>query len=379
MGNLSKLLKPRLAELGKIKIGCKGETRQGGKAGTWRMPEKLDHFLVTGCGRDAKGDLKVDTKLMDRLVREHGDEDKSLRRIPILLLSDDIDEVMLASFCFYTGRRLAARCDGETVTYFAHGGKWLDSPISKPCSGEHEADGWKLHTTLSCVIAMGEASFGGVYKLRTTSRISADQLYGSLLHIQALTSGILQGVPLWLIVRPVEVSPEGKATTVHVVHIELRGENLSAIQQMALQSAQVRIQNERQLRSVRSEYLKLLRAPGVDEDEEEQADVAEEFDPGERQALPPAGESSAVVVEKPAVAVVAKPAEKPTTKPRGRVHIVDVDENGDPIEAAPEPAKPATVAPPIPPSGPRTVEPVEPTRAEPDEEPSAEALESLPF
>lgn len=358
---------PRLAELGKIRIGKKdAQERQSKNGGSWRAPQKLDHFLVTGCGRDAKGDLKVDTKLMDRLAREFGDEDGKLRQIPISLLSDDVDEVVTAAYCRYDGRALTARCDGETCTWLRDkNGNAIEKRV--PCTGEHEQKPWKLHATLACVIASGEASWGGVYKFRTTSRITVDQLYGSLLHLQSLTGGILQGVPLRLVVRPIEVTPEGKATTVFVVHIELRGADLNAVQQQALQFAQVRVQNERQLRAVRTEYLKLLRAPGEDEDEDEQSDVAEEFDPGERQALPARGETtgapSGAVVD-----VTPQAAKKPAGGRKQRA--VDLDENGEPVERA---------APPAPQSAPRPVEPAEPTKAAPEPTADAAALASLPF
>lgn len=373
---------PRLAELGKIRIGKKdSQERQSKGGGSWRAPQKLDHFLVTGCGRDAKGDLKVDAKLMDRLAREFGDEDGKLRQIPISLLSDDVDEVVTAAYCRYDGRALTARCDGETCTWLRNkDGQAIVKAV--PCTGEHEQKPWKLHATLACVIASGEASWGGVYKFRTTSRITVDQLYGSLLHLQSLTGGILQGVPLRLVVRPIEVTPEGKATTVYVVHIELRGVDLNAVQQQALQMAQIRIANERQLRSVRTEYLKLLRAPGEDEDDDEQADVAEEFDPGERHALPARGETTGAVVEQaPAtraasgvVVDVTPPAAK---KPSSRKQRADLDENGEPVD---RPAvEPERAAPPAPQSAPRTVDPAEPTKATQEQPAAAAALASLPF
>ena len=49
-----------------------------------------------------------------------------------------------------------------------------------------------------------------VYKFRTTSRISASQLVGSLVQLQQLTGGVLRGLPLQLVVRPIRVTPDGK-------------------------------------------------------------------------------------------------------------------------------------------------------------------------
>ena len=44
---LRDLLVPRVAEIGKIKIGYLGEERQAKGGGTYRQPLKLDRFLVT--------------------------------------------------------------------------------------------------------------------------------------------------------------------------------------------------------------------------------------------------------------------------------------------------------------------------------------------
>lgn len=282
-------LQPRLTELGKIKIGQKeaGErTSAGGRA--WRAPQKLDHFLITTLERDAKGDLKQDAELMRRLAEASGSKDGKLREIPISLLSDDIDEIVSAAYCWYDSKRIAARCDGETCTWFRDSrGNAIPEGRATPCDGEHERIKddkgrlrFKIHGTLNCVIAAGDARWGGVYKFRTTSRITVEQIYGSLQHLQLLTNGVLRGLPLRLVVRPIQVSPEGKTTTVYVVHIELLGRDLSAIQQQAIQIAQARNANLAQLQAAQHEYRKLLTAPGLDEPEDEQADVAAEFHPG---------------------------------------------------------------------------------------------------
>lgn len=295
-------IRPRLMELGKIKIGRKEEkvrTSQGGN--TWRAPEKLDHFLVTTLERDAKGDLRADAELMTSLASAHQSADGKLREIPIALLSDDVDEVLVASHCLYTKRSLGARCDGTNVTWHVDAqGKDLPEPVTKPCNGEHETKGWKVHATLNCVIASQDARWGGVYKFRTTSVISLEQLYGTLLHIQQLTGGVLQGIPLRLVVRPLQVSPEGKTTTVYVVHVELRGQDLSAIQQQAAQFAQLRVTNAKQIQASRREYLALLKAPGEAEERVEQEDIATEFHPGPDNHTPPHDPETGVVIEPPA-------------------------------------------------------------------------------
>ena len=278
-------LQPRVVELGKIKIGGKAaqaRQTQGGKE--FRIPEKYDHFVITNLDRDDKGDLRRDDNLMAQLVKKYGSKDGQVRELPIAFLSDDIEDVLLSNYCLYKGRACLALCDGETVTWYVDStGKSLPEPFSRPCKGEHEDRdrGWRPHGTLCCVIASEDARWGGVYKFRTTSIITIEQLYGSLVHIQGLTGGVLQGVPIRLVVRPMQVAPQGKATTVYVVHAELRGPDLSEIQARAVAFAQTRFQHKREMVAAQHEYQKLLSAPGENETPEEAADVAEEFHPPE--------------------------------------------------------------------------------------------------
>ena len=278
---IPKGLTPRIAELGKIKIGGKSDrVRTTKSGGEWRAPEKYDHFLVTTLARNESDQLVPDDRLMTSLIQECGDQDGKLRQIPIYLLSDNIDEVLLSRYVLYRGRKRIAYCDGEQSTWFhGKGDTPLPQPKTLPCDGEHEKPGWKVHTALSCVIASGSARFGGVYRFRTTSVISTEQLYGGLLHIQSLTGGVLTGIPMHLIVRPMQVAPEGKATTVYVCHIELHGSDLGEIQQKALRAAEYKAQHQRQIRAAQRQYAALLTAPGDGESEAEQADIWEEYHP----------------------------------------------------------------------------------------------------
>jgi hypothetical protein len=355
VSNLSKMLRPRLAELGKIKVGGKGAERTSSKGTKYRVPVKWDHFVITTLERDAAGDLKPDTQLMERLLHKYGVEVdeaqpgggtkkvKRLREIPIAVLSDDLDQLIQASYCWYSGRKLAAVCDGENCTWYQRKGQVLPVPETVPCDGEHTVkDGkgnsiFKLHAKFGCVIADGEARWGGLYFLRSTSVITAEQLYGTLQHIQRLTGGILQGLPLRMVVRTVEVNPtvDGVQTSskVPVIHIELRGQDLNQIQQLALQQAQLRIKNERELSATAQEYVKLLKAPGQDEPEEEQADVAEEFAPGPENARTENGQEKKAAEQTVEVAAVVEA----TTPAGNKVRVVD--------EPAVEGAKPASEPP----------------------------------
>src|SRR5579885_1550416 len=115
---LGDLLKPRLTELGKIKIGGLGEVRRTQEGREWRLPRKDSFFTVTTLQRTDKGDLAVDRALMDELVAAYGDTDGKLRQLPIVVLSDDPEEILQASWCWYAGKRCYARSDGRTVVWF---------------------------------------------------------------------------------------------------------------------------------------------------------------------------------------------------------------------------------------------------------------------
>jgi hypothetical protein len=358
------LLRPRLCELGKIKIGRKGAERQKQGGGTYRIPEKLDHFLITTLQRDAKDDLVLDEALMAQLREEHGDEDGKIRRLPVAVLSNDVEEIIQASYVAYNGRTCLARCeDGKTVTRFVKDGKFLDPPIEEPWRDEflalkNSSGGpiWKLHTKFACVIASKSANWGGVYFLRTTSQITGEQLLGSLMHVRDLTCGVLRGVPLRLVVRPIQVTPEGKPTTVYVVHLELAGTDLGEVQRLALERRRHELDYAKEMAATERQYRALLKAPGVDEDEIEADDVSSEFHPPEPAAasLAPApgqGKLDALTTKlaTPAAIAVAPADPDPSTDehPFGKAPVSASAEaalSGKPQPAAaPAPAaKPAT-------------------------------------
>lgn len=276
------LIQGRICELGKIKIGGKSaqeRTTQGG--GKWRAPEKWDHFKITTMNRDQRGDLVVDAALMQRLLAKYGDNDGKLRQIPVALLSNDIDDVLQCALCWYPGKGIGARADGKTVTWYVdpQTKRVLDAPRVEDYPADFE-DRWgklfKLHTNFSCVILSEDGRWGGVYRFRTTSRISADQLKGSLLQVAQLTGGILRGIPLMMVVRPIQVAPDGKPTTVHVVHVEMRGADLREIQARSLEMARFELEHQRETEKTVRAYRALLTAPGH-ETPIEQADIAEEF------------------------------------------------------------------------------------------------------
>lgn len=298
--SMGEIDKPRLVELGKIKIGGLGAERTAASGNKYRVPQKQDHFTITTLQRLPNGDLMPDKALMDSLIAEHGDADGKLRQIPIRLLSDDIEDVLQVAYCFYGKKSCGARSDGKTVTWYIHPEtfKPLEEPFEEPFTPEHlerrfrDAPMFKLHSVFNCVIAAKDSRWGGVYKFRTTSVVSFKQLYSSLVHIGQLTGGVLINMPLMLRVRPLQVSPNGQTTTVYVVHVELMGRELFEIQQLALTQAQYKTTFREKLQIAQRQYRALLTGPGQ-ESNGEASSVADEFHPDapdlETPLAPPGG------------------------------------------------------------------------------------------
>lgn len=298
--SLRDLLTPKLVELGAVRIGTLGEERTSRAGGKWRAPMKLDHFIITqNTVRDSNGQLIRDDSLESRLKEEFKDADGALRQIPISLLSDDVEASLKCAYVHYRGKKLWARSDGVTLTSFFNFKDQtpLAEPTEVPWKDDfldlrfNNAPMFKKHTKLEFVIRMPEARWGGVYRFRTTSVITADQLYGSLLHLQRLTSGVITGMPLMLVVRPMIVHPDGKPTTVHVVHVELRGNDLTDLQTRALDLARFHRAHKVEMAALQRELGTLVSDPGLDEDDDEQADIQQEFHP-EGGAVGNGGESA---------------------------------------------------------------------------------------
>lgn len=281
---------PRLVELGKIKIGRKEEKVRQAASGPWQAPEKIDHFLITTLRRDDRNNFIPDHELMEELKADYADRDGNLRQLPIYVLSNDIEDVMQSAWLWYMGRtKLAAKSDGETLTKFfdLRAGTKLADPVAVPWDSSYEnlvdlkkAPLFKKHTVFNCVIASRNGRWGGVYKFRTISKVTGDQLYGSLTHVKQLTGGVLRGLPLRLVIRPMQVAPGGIVTTIFVCHVELRGSDLHELQQRALQQAQFETQHVVAIRKSDQIYKAMLKAPGDDETPDEIDDVTTEFAPG---------------------------------------------------------------------------------------------------
>lgn len=287
-------LQPRLAEGGKIKIGALGEERKAKSGRVYRLPEKLDHFVVTTAQRGRDGRLIEDKKLMRALRNGQGGE---IRSLPVVVHSDDPEEIFPTTLALYSGQRLACRGDGETATRWQiqDGRKTgKTKQIKCPCEFLPNATRsnlglvqiskdppasttCKLHGTFHCsIIAPGQAVAGAVHKWRTTSYISITHMLASIQQIKDAV-GTIRGIPLRLRVAPVAVTPPGApVSTVYCCHLELSESDIKGLQDRALEAARVR----RELGTDDPQsYRALLQAPGHDESPSEESEIQQEFHP----------------------------------------------------------------------------------------------------
>ena len=255
-------LKNRLAEVGKIKIGGKGETRNksNGK-GTYQIPTRFDHFVVTTTEKDLKtGNFIPDEKIMKKLKEEQGDKPTELK---IRLLFDDIDLNFFTSYTFYQGAKCRCRGDGETAQMgFAkkgkpgafklidrdEDGKLIDSETKTVEAGDTRmivcdpemcpmmqpddkgATKCKPSGILSCILE-DFPQFGGVYRFRTHSWNTLSNIISALEFIKTVTGGILVGLPLKMQMLKKSTEVHGNVNTVNIV---FDGENWQQMRDQAL-------------------------------------------------------------------------------------------------------------------------------------------------
>jgi len=344
-----KNLRASLAQAGHIKIGGKGEARQSRGGGTYRVPQKHDHFTITTLqreGNDKNGDLITDEKIMSQLAAEYADQDGKIRTLPIVVHSDDIDLVFPTAYVSYRGRSIYCRGDGETAErrVYDDRGEWQGEvkTVDCPCDLlQPDAKGnrrCKYSGALHCSLRVpGQAVAGAVHRWRTTSQISCEQMYGSLLQIIE-TVGILKGLPLVLRVRPVQVDPVGgRPSTVYVCHVELRAENLQAVQRQALELAQMRGALNNQIAAAQAgSYRAMLQEPGTGSAEDLEAEGEEYYPDAIDTAAEPVATEQPSYADAP-LAGIMPPAETTAPAPAPVVPMSKV------VDHAPvPPAAPAT-------------------------------------
>lgn len=208
-GSMIKGMQPALKEIGKIKIGRKGEKKTGTG---YRLPEKFDHFEITTVLRDQNGNLIPDT-----IMKQLGESPKELS---VMLLYNDPTLNFTTRYNEYKGGK--CMCQGDGVDARTIEGEKIEcNPDTCPKFQQKKC---KPNGILS-VILTDSPRLGGVYKFRTTSYNSIRSILSSLFFIRSLTGGVLAMIPLKLTVTPQTVQPRDSQTaqTIYVVNIEFAG------------------------------------------------------------------------------------------------------------------------------------------------------------
>ena len=256
-----KNLTPRLVEVGKIKIGGKGERRT--KSGTL-LPEKWDHFEIATLMKDEEGRLIMDDE-MNKIIGEN------CRELDIYLPFDDPRVNCPTWYGEYSASGVVCMGDGETAIRNGEeiecNPETCESYLNKKC---------KMHGRLSVMLADAK-TVSGMYVFRTTSFYSISNILSSMVSIARETGGILAGIPLKLKMVPQTVTPQGVNGPVRIwtVYIDYDG-TLSELKNDALVERQKREAIGVNMEEIERQSEKMITA----EIEEESAiDIVEEFMP----------------------------------------------------------------------------------------------------
>ena len=271
-------LTPRLAEAGKIKIGGRAaKAKKAQKSGReYFPPVKYDEFHVTTLERDgpnfkddealmwhlryynAPPDLQARAATMSAEEKRKVFSQVKIREIPILLHSDNVDDVLRYDYVAYVGRQRSKMCDGRKCTQFEIiDGKRTGNEREIRCecpvgpSGLVSKRYWdkktpkredqicKPYAEFSCLINLPDAAGpGSLYKFRTTSFDSIRSLLGAIDSVRSYTGGVLTNVPCRLIMHVAKGRDErDRETKFWGVHLEMDRDVMEVLSKLRLVSS----------------------------------------------------------------------------------------------------------------------------------------------
>jgi len=256
-----KNMSTQLCECGKIKIGMKGASTTSQSGNSFRMPQKLDHFVVTTTSKTNEDDFEEDKEIMELLGN-------NCTSIPVVLLYDEPSLNFMTSLAYYDSAKCQCRGNGE-IALKADGIQIRCDPETCKYAQSKKC---KPNGILS-VVLQDAPRVGGVWKFRTTGWNSIRNLMSSIEFIHGLTGGRLAGIPLTLTLQPkTTVIPGTKSkTTIYMVNIEYKGTMGDLISR-----ASTRLASTEQIERIEARATTLLSVP---ESPEECLDVQDEFYP----------------------------------------------------------------------------------------------------
>ena len=241
-------LNPKLSEIGKIKMGYKGKEVISKKGNKFRPPKKLDYFVITTTERDVNKNLIQDKFIMDR-IKEVTNQDK-IRELRIRLPFDSVDKNFFTQFQFYSGRKKICSGDGIIAEWRAMQNGKVVLPFydemkevqavqgqvyNIKCDPEEcefsKAGKCKVSGILSAFLPDAR-DLGGVYKFRTHSYNSVSSILAALEYFKEQTGGILQGMPLKLVMVKKTTEEHG---TIDYCTVVIDGVEVAGLRRAALE------------------------------------------------------------------------------------------------------------------------------------------------
>ena len=259
---------PQLAEVGKIKIGVKGEKMVRGHL----LPQKLDHFAIATLMKDDAGRLVMDDQ-MNKIIGE------KCTSLDICLCYDDFAMNMPSSYAWFAQSKLVCMGNGEMAMRRKEDGSEEEIICNpKECTAYKE-NKCKPYGRLSVILADANR-IGGVYVLRTTGWNTIRNVLSSMAFIRKEAGGVLAGLPLRMRLLPMTVTPRdvGHNVKIYAANIEFPG-TLSELKQAGEKEMERRLKLGINMKQTEEKYRESVKARMKEEAEEEAVDIAEEFVP----------------------------------------------------------------------------------------------------
>lgn len=262
-----------LAEIGKIKTGFKGDLVKSGNGKSFQPPKKFDFFMITRTERGQDGNLIPNEEIMTLLGAKP-------RELKIRLPFDSIDKNFFTQYQAYSGGKKLCAGDGETATQrgtvTVKGDKLDvqgDTVSLVPCDYETcpiaQAGKCKVSGILSCFLPQS-GDLGGVFKFRTHSWNAVSSILGALEYFAANTGGILQGLPLKLVMIKKTTEEHG---TINYATVVIDGEEIRGLRRLAIEERESRKLLGFDIKAVEAEAA----ASGLLEDNDPEEEVEAEF------------------------------------------------------------------------------------------------------
>lgn len=267
-GMMIRGMTPRLAEVGKIKIGEKSKKLVRGHL----LPKKWDHFEIATLLKDDAGRLVMDGK-MNEIIGE------KCTSLDICLCYDDLAMNMPTSYSWFAQSKLVCMGNGQTAMR-----KKEDGSEEKITCNPKECNAYKLNKCnpygrLSVILASANR-IGGVYVLRTRGWNTIRNVLSSMAFIRKEAGGVLAGLPLRMILLPMTVTPRdvGHNVKIYAVNIEYPG-TLSELKQAGVEEMERRLKLGINMKQTEARYRESVKERMKEEAEEEAKDIAAEFAP----------------------------------------------------------------------------------------------------